>query len=406
MSILSQYGRQSINEDDVQEVVAALRSGWLTTGPAVDRFEAALAEACGAPHAVSCANGTAALILAYAALGVGPASTVVVPANTFAATATAALHLGARLAIADVDPATGNLDIDALETCCEAAGRTPDVVVPVHFAGAPVDGARLAELARRRGVRIVEDACHALGAHDGEHPIGAARHADAVVFSFHPVKTITTGEGGAILTRDGELAERLRLLRTHGIVRDPQRFADPELAFEGGPGGAVNPWYGELQELGWNFRLSDLQAALGVSQLRRLERFVARRRAIAACYEAALVGHPLVRPLAHPARGRSAWHLYVVQIDFERAGVTRGAVMRRLRDEGIGTQVHYVPLHLQPLIRTLCGTSPGELPGAERYYAGCLTLPLHPEMTEQDVQTVVSALDRALTAPAPGEAHA
>jgi len=405
LNVLDRYGRQSIDEDDVEAVVAALRSGWLTTGPAVDRFEAGLAAACGVPHAVSCSSGSAALLLAYAALGVSPATTVVVPANTFAATAAAALHLGARVAIADVDPETGNLDLDALETCCAASGRSPDVVVPVHFAGAPVDGPRLRALADRRGFRIVEDACHALGAHDGEQPVGSARYADAAAFSFHPVKTITTAEGGSVTTRDPELSERVRLLRTHGIVRAAERFAEAELAFEGGPGGAPNPWYGELQELGWNFRLSDLHAALGCSQLARLERFVARRRALAACYEAALVGHPLVRPLAFPARGRSAWHLYVVRIDFEAAGVTRAAVMRRLHDEGIGTQVHYVPLHLQPLVRRLCGTGPGELPGAEAYYARCLTLPLHPEMTERDVHTVVDALDRALRGAAPGGHH-
>lgn len=403
MSVLSQYGRQSIEEDDIREVVAALRSGWLTTGPAVDRFEAALSAACDAPHAVSCANGTAALLLAYAAMGVGPDTRVVVPANTFAATATAALHLGARVGIADVDPDTGNLDLDAFEARCEVTGQAPDVVVPVHYAGAPVDMVRLAAIGRRLGFRIVEDACHALGAHDGEHPVGASTHADAVAFSFHPVKSITTAEGGAVLTRDPSLADRIRVLRTHGIVRDPERFEEIDLAFEAGPGSAPNPWYGELQELGWNFRLSDLHAALGCAQLRRLEAFVERRRALAARYDAALAGHPTVRPLAGPVRARSAHHLYVVQIDFGALGMTRAALMRALRERGVGSQVHYVPLHLQPLIRRLTGTGPGDLPGAERFYARALTLPLHVEMSESDVQRVVDALDAALAEASGGE---
>lgn len=382
------YGRQTIDDADLAAVVDALRSPQLTCGPLVARFEAALSSWLGAPHATVCASGTAALHLAYAGLGIGAGDEIITTPITFSATAAAAYYVGATVRIADVDPRTGNLTAASVEPLITARTRA---IVPVHLAGLPCDMAELADLAHRRGLRIIEDACHALGAvYDGVK-VGAGT-SDAVVFSFHPVKHITTGEGGAVIVRDPDVQRRLERLRQHGIERDPARLSAP-----------AGPWVYEVQELGWNYRLSDLACALGLAQLARLDHFLERRRALAAHYRAALapLGELVQPPVELPDR-TSAYHLFTVAIDFARLGTTRARVMQALAAAEIGTQVHYIPLLHHALHARNC---PGELararPGADHYYARTLSLPLYPALTADDVTYVVGALHRALLGATP-----
>ena len=391
------YGRQCIEDDDVAAVAAALSSAYLTTGPLVERFEAALATAIGARHAVACANGTAALHLTALALGLGPGDRVIVPAVTFAGTANAVRHTGAEVVFADVDADTGLLTPATLMEALTRAGGGVRAIYPVHLAGQTVDMAAIGAICRARGLALVEDAAHALGTvaggPDGPEPVGSGTTADMAIFSFHAVKTVTTGEGGAVTTADAALAERVRLLRNHGIVRAPDGFQDRELGFA--PDGRPNPWYYEIAEIGFNYRLTDVQCALGLSQLAKLDRFVARRAALVERYRRVLAPlAPLVRQMPAVAGCRPGWHLLVALIDFAAAGVDRGTVMRRLADAGIGSQVHYMPLHLHPYYRDRYGAV--SLPGAEAYYGRALSLPLHPGMVDEDVDRVVTALGAAL----------
>lgn len=389
------YGRHSIEDDDIAAVSAVLRGESLTNGPQLARFEAALAECVRAPHARACSSGTAALHLAMLALGIGAGDAVVVPAVTFLATANAARFTGAEVVFADVDPLSGLMTPDTL---AEALARPHEgrlrAVVPVHLAGQPADMPALAALARQHDIAVVEDACHALGSfyEDGEglpHAVGACAHSDAAVFSFHPVKTVAMGEGGAITTQDAALAARIALLRNHGMTRTPEDFVSADLAFAAD--GTPNPWYYEMQALGHNYRASELHCALGASQLTKLGRFVAARRALVAAYDRLLAPlAPVVTPLGCRPGAIPAWHLYVMRVDFAALGLDRAAVMRTLAAQGIGSQVHYLPLHLQPYYRRLCG--PLALRGAEAYYRGCLSLPLFPAMTEADVARAAAAL--------------
>lgn len=380
------YGRQTIDDEDLAAVVEALRAPLLTCGPLVARFEAELAGWLGAPHATVCASGTAALHLAYAALGIGAGDEIITTPITFSATAAAAYYVGATVRIADVDPRTGNLSSASVEPLINRRTRA---IVPVHLGGLPADMAELAELARRHGLRIIEDACHALGARYRGVRVGAGP-SDAVVFSFHPVKHITTGEGGAVITRDPDVHRRLERLRQHGIERDPARL-------EAHPG----PWAYEVQELGWNYRLSDLACALGLAQLAKLDRFLADRRRLAAHYRGELVrafgaGNGVVPPAELPDR-QSAYHLFAVAIDFERFATTRARVMTELAAAGIGTQVHYIPLLHHPLHARRCPDELGRArPGAARYYARTLSLPLYPALTPADATRVVAELHSVL----------
>lgn len=388
------YGRQVIDADDVAAVAAAVRAPLITTGPYVEAFEAELARLSGARHVVACSSGTAALHLSALALGLGVGDTVVVPAVTFAATANAVRHSGAEVVFADVDPDSGLMTPATLAAVVDAAGRRLSAVYSVHFAGQCRELPAVRQIAEERGLAVVEDAAHAIGgayaAARGEWiPVGACRHSEMTVFSFHPVKTVTSGEGGAVTTNDARLAERVRLLRNHGIVRDGQAFQEKEFALA--TDGSANPWHYEIAEIGFNYRITDIQCALGLSQLGKLAGFVARREALIARYRTALAPlAPLVRPLAAVPGCRPGWHLCVVLIDFAAAGVDRAAVMRRLAAAGIGSQVHYLPLHLQPYYRRRYGAQ--RLPGAEAYYARCLSLPLFPAMSEADVDRVVDAL--------------
>lgn len=393
------YGRHLVDEDDVAAVSAVLRGDYLTSGPAVEAFEEALAARVGARHAASCASGTAGLHLAALALGLGPGDTVVVPSLTFVATANAARYVDAEVLFADVDPDDGLMGAAQFRDALAAAGsRRVRAVFPVHLNGQCADMAAVAGVARDQGLRIVEDACHALGGshHEGggrEVRVGDCAHADMAVFSFHPVKTVAMGEGGAVTTNDPALHDRVVRLRNHGMVRDPAAFQQPELAFDGR--GAAHAWYYEVSEIGFNYRASDVHCALGLSQLSKLERFVTRRRWLAELYDRLLEPlAPAVRPLARLPACRPAWHLYVVHVDFDGLGIDRPTVMTRLRERGIGTQVHYLPLHLQPHYRNRYGDQ--RLPGAEAYYRRALSLPLFPAMSDGEVGRVVAALRDAV----------
>lgn len=378
------YGRQTIEDDDIAAVAEALRAEFLTTGPTVERFEQAFAEAVGAKHAVACANGTAALHLAMLALDVQPDETVVVPSITFLATANCARYVGAEVIFADVDPETGLLTPATLGAALARPGvGKVRAVLPVHLRGDACDLPGLQAAAAEAGAVLVEDAPHALGTTmrfgNTAEAVGDVRHSAMATFSFHPVKTIATGEGGMVTTNDPALAARLKVLRSHGMVR-------PE---------GCEPWWYEMPEPGFNYRLPDILCALGLSQLGKLPRFAARRRELARAYEAALAPlAPVVLRAASPGWSEPVLHLMTVLIDFESAGRSRLQVVEALRARGVGTQVHYIPVHRQPYYRQRYGDL--ELPGAEAWYARCLTLPLYPGMADEDVTTVVTGLKESL----------
>jgi UDP-4-amino-4,6-dideoxy-N-acetyl-beta-L-altrosamine transaminase len=365
-------------------VAEALRADFLTTGPTVERFEHAFAEAVGAAHAVACANGTAALHLAMLALEVRAGEAVIAPSITFLATANCARYVGADVVFADVDPDSGLMTRQTLAEALDRVGpRRLRAVLPVHLRGDTCELPALEALAREAGAVLVEDAPHALGTTmrfgDVTETVGDARHSAMATFSFHPVKTIATGEGGMVTTNDPRLAQRLRVLRSHGMTRPPE----------------AEPWRYEMAEPGFNYRLPDLLCALGLSQLAKLPRFAARRRALAAAYrEARAPLAPRVRVASQPAWSDPCLHLMTVLIDFEGASRSRLEVVEALRARGIGSQVHYIPVHRQPYYRRLCGDL--EFPGAEAWYAQCLTLPLYPAMTDEDVRRVAEGLAAAL----------
>ena len=394
------YARQLIDEDDVAAVGAVLRGDFLTTGPAVDSFERAFAARVGSPYAVVCSNGTAALHLAAMGLGLGPGDVVVVPSLTFVATANACRMTGADVLIADVDPHSGLLTAEHLRAALAAdTSRRVRAVFAVHLNGELVDMPAIKSMADARGLRVVEDACHALGGEgrpgtDGAPwRVGACMHADANVFSFHPVKTIAMGEGGLVTTRDPELAERMRVLRTHGISRDCAGFTDTSAAVD--REGRPNPWYSEMTTLGYNYRASDIHCALGQSQLSKLDGFLERRRLLAAAYARALAPlAPVAVPVSSGAPGAVARHLYPVLIDFDAIGASRAAVMGALAQRGVGTQVHYIPVHQQPYYQRLYGVL--DLPGAQAYYRRVLSLPFHAGMQDADALEVASILAEVL----------
>jgi len=389
-AILRPYGRQTIDDDDIAAVVSALRADQPPCGPAVPAFEADLAAFLGARHVTVCSSGTAALHLAYAVLGLGPGDEIITTPITFSATASAAYQVGATIRLADVDPTTGNLDVASV---ARLVGPRTRAIVAVHLAGQPADLDELTDDAPRAGVFRVEDACHALGATYRGRAV-ASGEADAAVLSFHPVKHITTGEGGAVIVRDPERHRHAQRLRHHGIERDPARWSRPS------PG----PWYHEVVEQGWNYRLPDIACALGRAQLRRLPEFLARRRQLAAAYRRAITAcfgdgaDAAVRPPPSTPDRESAYHLFPVAIDFDELGVDRGALMTALAARGIGTQVHYIPLHHHPFHHARMGEHAGmPRPGAEAYYARTLSLPMYPGLDpHQDVEIVIEALDQCL----------
>jgi UDP-4-amino-4,6-dideoxy-N-acetyl-beta-L-altrosamine transaminase len=390
------YARQSIDDGDIAAVADTLRGDWLTTGPAVGAFEKAFVAAVSAKHAMACSSGTAALHLAALAAGLGEGDAAVVPSLTFLATANCNRYVGAEVIFADVNPATGLMGSDHLEAAIDRAdGRHVKAVYPVHLNGQCADMNAIRAVAQAHNLVVIEDASHALGARytpDQGVPskIGACAHSHMAVFSLHAAKTIAMGEGGVVTTNNEEFHRRLGLFRNHGMTRQADEFQNAEFAFDSG--GNANPWYYEMSEPGFNYRASDIHCALGLSQLGKLQAFLSRRRALCRLYDDLLAPlAPLVAPIARAPKCEPAWHLYVIHIDFASTPVTRAQLMRRLRDAGIGTQVHYLPVHLQPYYRKRQGDT--ELPGALAYYQRCLSLPFFPAMTNEDAERVVTELE-------------
>jgi UDP-4-amino-4,6-dideoxy-N-acetyl-beta-L-altrosamine transaminase len=381
------YGRQDVTQADIDAVVAVLRSDFLTQGPAVPRFERAIADYCGAAHGVAANSATSSLHVACLALGLGPGDLAWTSPISFVASANCALYCGADVDFVDIDARTGNMSPVALEAKLEqaaAAGRLPKVVIPVHLCGQPCDMAAIGALAQRYGFRVIEDASHAVGARYRDEPIGSCRFSDIAVFSFHPVKIITTAEGGMAMTNDADLAERMALFRSHGITRDPARMTHA-------PDG---PWYYQQVELGYNYRLTELQAALGISQADRIDAYVARRHEIARRYGDALAGLPLTLPWQLPGT-YSGLHLYVVRLQLERINRSHREIFERLRELGVGVDLHYIPIHHQPYHRGRTA-HPVDCPEADRYYAEAISLPMFPTLSDADQDAVVAALVEAV----------
>lgn len=388
------YGRQNVDQADIDAVVAVLRGDFLTQGPAIERFEAALAERVGARHAVAVSSGTAGLHIACLAAGIGAGDLGLTAAITFAASANCLLYAGADAGFVDIEIEGIGMAPAAL---AQALKHQPQAkaVIPVAMGGLACHAAEIKTLAAGR--IVIEDAAHAVGgAYADGKPVGCGAYADMTVFSFHPVKTITTGEGGAVATNDPELARRLRMLRSHGIERDAARFTGPE----SGEGGTRKPWLYEQHMLGFNYRITDMQAALGLAQLAKLERFLDRRRAIARRYDEAFGRLPHVTlPQSSAAdRARSGHHLYVAMFDYAALGTSRAAFMTALREQGIGSQVHYIPVYRHPYYVNRYGAKPEDFPQAEHYYRECLSLPFQPGLRDEDVERVIGAVSRAMAA--------
>ncbi|MCC6597458.1 MAG: UDP-4-amino-4,6-dideoxy-N-acetyl-beta-L-altrosamine transaminase [Alphaproteobacteria bacterium] len=373
------YGRQCIEEDDIEAVAQVLRSDFLTTGPKIPEFEAALCALTGARHAVVCSNGTTALHLALIAAGIGPGDAAIVPSMTFLATANAVRYCGADVVFADVDADTGLMEAHHLE---RALARAKDLslnvkaVLPVHLTGRCVDMRALKPLAERHNLKMIADCAHAVGsAHHGT-PAGSGLYEDFATFSFHPVKTIAAGEGGAVTTNNAEHAAQMRIIRSHGMAPAPQN----------------GPWAYDMQELGYNYRMTDLQCALALSQLKKIDRFIQRRAEIVALYDRlfADLPSPFQRPALCCTDCVPAWHLYAPRIDFTALGMSRADFVLRLREKGVGTQVHYIPVHTQPYYKNLYGDI--ALPGANQYYERTLSLPLFPLMRDEDAEYVVQTI--------------
>jgi UDP-4-amino-4,6-dideoxy-N-acetyl-beta-L-altrosamine transaminase len=381
------YGRQDISDEDIEAVVAVLRSDFITQGPSIRGFEEAIADYCGAAHAVAVNSATSALHIACLALGVGPGDLVWTSPITFVASSNCALYCGADVDFVDIDDATANMSVEALAAklaAAETAGRLPKVVIPVHLCGTSCDMKAIRELGDRYGFKIIEDASHAIGGRYLDLPVGSCAHSDITVFSFHPVKIITTGEGGMAVTNDPQLAQRMDLLRSHGVTRDPS------LMTREGDG----PWYYQQVDLGFNYRITDIQAALGLSQMSRLDEFVARRHEIADWYDEHLAKLPLQLPV-RPTDSYSALHLYVIRVDLENTQRTHREVFERLRAQDIGVNLHYIPVYTQPYYKRL-GFAAGLCPAAEHYYARAISLPLYPGLTESDLEAVAAAVARSV----------
>ena len=373
------YGKQFLDDVDIDDVVGVLKSDFLTQGPKVAEFEQALCSYTGAKYCVVVSNGTAALHTAVAALNLPEGCEGITSPITFTASANSMAFCRITPRFADIDPETYNIAPDQIKKDISSGTR---LLTPVHFAGQPAQMESISEIARLKGLKIIEDAAHAIGSRyaDGT-PVGNCAYSDMTIFSFHPVKTITTGEGGAVTTNDPELYKRLQLFRSHGITKDAAVLSQL-------PG----PWYYEMHELGFNYRMTDIQAVLGISQLKKLDRFCMRRREIVSRYNEAFAKVKWLKIPVEDLGVKSCFHLYVVQIDFAAIGKTRKQVMKELYDSGIGTQVHYIPVHLQPWYKKNYGYAKGDLPVAEAFYERALSLPLFPAMTDEDVAVVINVV--------------
>jgi len=377
------YGRQEIDSEDVEAVLKTLRSDWLTQGPTVPKFEQIIGNYCRAKHAIATNSATSALHIACLALGVQKGDKIWTSPISFVASANCALYCGADVDFVDVNPITYNLCPELLEEKliqAKKSGDLPRVLIPVHLAGQSCDMAKIYELSQRYSFRIIEDASHAIGGQYRESPIGGCRFSDITVFSFHPVKIITTGEGGMALTNSKKLAEKLRLLRSHGIIKDQSLLQGP----------IDGPWYYEQISLGYNFRMTDLQASLGISQFKRLDSIIERRRYIASKYDRELKTLPLITP-AQSLDCRSSWHLYIVRLKLDEISRTKKEVFEFMREQGIGVNLHYIPIYNHPYYRSL-GLSDKDFPNAGQYYRQAMTIPIYPNMTEEQQALVVSAL--------------
>lgn len=380
------YGRQHITQADIDAVVDVLKSPFLTQGSQVPAFEQAIANYTGASYGVAVNSATSALHIACLALGLGQGDWLWTVPNTFVASANCGLYCGAQVDFVDIDPVTLNMSVDALSkklALAKAKSRLPKVVIPVHFSGEPCDMASIHALSQQYGFAIIEDASHAIGGKYQGKPIGNGEYSDITVFSFHPVKIITTAEGGLATTNRADLAEKMQLLRSHGVTRDTNLMTQ---ASEGG-------WYYQQVDLGFNYRMTELQAALGVSQMTLLDTFVARRHQLAKRYDELLKDLPIILPTRHPENG-SALHLYPIQIKAE-SGKTRKQVFDYLRANDIGVNVHYIPVHTQPYYQAM-GFAAGDFPNSEAYYQAAISLPLYYDLTEAEQDTVVAVLTQAL----------
>lgn len=377
------YGRQDISQADIDAVVEVLRSDWITQGPAIERFEQLVADYCGAKYAVAVSSATAALHIACLAAGLGSGDILWTSPNTFVASANCGLYCGADVDFVDIDPHTYNLSMEVLEqklAHAELEGKLPKVVVPVHFAGQSCEIERILALSRKYGFTILEDASHAIGARYQDNPVGSCLFSDMAVFSFHPVKIITTGEGGMVVTNREDLYEKLIRLRTHGITRNPELMQ----------GESHGLWYYQQLELGFNYRMTDIQAALGASQMQRLDEFVSRRRHLAARYNQLLSDFPLVLPWQHPDT-ESSWHLYVIRLKLDEIGKTHRQVFEELRQARIGVNLHYIPVHTQPYYQNL-GFKWGDFPQAEEYYQEAISLPIYYGLSDENQERVIAVI--------------
>jgi UDP-4-amino-4,6-dideoxy-N-acetyl-beta-L-altrosamine transaminase len=383
------YGRQDITQADIDAVVGVLQSDFLTQGPMVPRFEECVAQHVGASHALAVNSATSALHIACLALGLGPGDRLWTTPITFVASANCGLYCGAQVDFVDIDPITYNLCPIELGRKLEQAerdGKLPKVVVPVHLCGQPCDMQAIHGLAQRYGFKIIEDASHAIGGKYRGEFIGNGRYSDITIFSFHPVKIITTAEGGMALTNDAELANKMALLRSHGITRDPEQMTHE----------ADGPWYYQQIDLGFNYRMTELQAALGVSQMERLDQFVARRHQLAVRYNVLLAGLPVTKPWQH-SDSYSGLHLYVIRLQLGRLQKSHRQVFESLREQGIGVNLHYIPVHTQPYFQRM-GFKVGDFLQAESYYAEAISLPMYQAMSEQQQDTVIAAVRKAVDA--------
>jgi len=373
------YGRQCIDDDDIAAVVETLRSDFLTTGPKIAEFEAALCKATGAKESIVCSNATTGLHLAAEALGITKGDVVIVPTLTFLATANAIRYAGGDVVFADVNPQTALMESSHFEEALARCKTKPKAVFPVHMAGNCVNLKEIKKIADRENMKIVVDAAHAIGATYDGAPVGSCKHEDMNVFSFHSVKTVAMGEGGAITTNNPDYAKTMRLLRSHGMTKTPD----------------IGPWAYEMEDIGFNYRATDIQCALGVSQLKKLDKFTNRRREIVALYNNLL--KPLSNVVQTPVQAANcnpAWHLYQISVDFKSIGMNRATLMNKLLEKGVGTQVHYIPVHSQPYYTNLYGKQ--SLPGAEKFYEGTLSLPLYPSLTDKEVEYVAQTLHSIL----------
>ncbi|MCP3850911.1 MAG: UDP-4-amino-4,6-dideoxy-N-acetyl-beta-L-altrosamine transaminase [Gammaproteobacteria bacterium] len=387
MAKMIPYAKQSISDEDINAVVKVLKSDFITQGPVVSQFEASVAEYCSTSHAVAVSNGTAALHLACLALGLGPDDVLWTSPNTFVASANCALYCGAKVDFVDIDPKTYNISIEALKKKLEQAQQNnnlPKILIPVHFSGQSCEMQAIKSLSLQYGFSIIEDAAHALGGEYQEKKIGSCCFSDMTIFSFHPAKMITCAEGGMVLTNNVLLAKKIEQLRVHGVTRNSEMMSEA----------SHGSWYYQQLELGFNYRMSDMQAALGLSQLKRLDEFVNKRRTLVEKYNQKLQSLPVTIPYQH-SDTNSSWHLYVIRIDLNKINKSRKMIFDQLREADIGAHIHYIPVHTQPYYQKR-GFGWGDFPESEAYYKEALTLPLFVDLSEKQINYIVQKLTNIL----------